>query len=95
MIQFVLLISEADFVMIYIRKDDKENPSISAGCQSEMVYAYSGGKKIYVLFAGGKRKLSPWVTQFSKVFTNLEDAFKFVLSEYKTKKEAQHEVFFC
>lgn len=81
-----LLIDQADFVMMYIRMDDRGNPSISAGCQSEMVYAYSGGKKVYVVFAGGERKLSPWVTQFSEVFTNLNDAFNFILSEYKNKK---------
>lgn len=80
-----LLIDQADFVVMYVRMDDEGNPRISAGCQSEMVYAYGCGKKVYVVFSGGERRLSPWVTQFSKVFTNLSDSFDFIVREHHTK----------
>lgn len=80
-----LLIDQVDFVIMYITMDDEGNPRISAGCQTEMVYAYSSGKKVYVIFAGGERKLSPFVTQFSKAFTNVDDAFEFIVGEHTQK----------
>jgi adenylate kinase len=81
-----MLIDQSDFVVMYIRMDDEGNPLISAGCQSEMVYAYGSGKEVYVIFAGGERRLSPWVTQFSKAFTNLGEAFDFIMREHGRKK---------
>lgn len=77
-----MLIDQADFVVMYIRMDDEGTPLVSAGCQSEMVYAYGSGKKVYVIFAGGEKKLSPWVTQFSEVFTDVDDAFNFIMRKH-------------
>lgn len=77
-----LLIDQIDFVIMYIRMDSEGKPLISAGCQSEMVYGYSHGKEVYIIFAGGKKKLSPWVTVFSKAFKNTDDAFKFIIEKH-------------
>jgi len=78
-----LLIDQSDFVTTYLRVGESGNPLISAGCQSELVYAYGAGKPVYVVFPGGERKLSPWVTQFSKCFTNLEDAFTYIKQHHR------------
>jgi len=78
-----LLIDQVDFLVMYIRADERGEPRISAGCQSEMIYAYTTGKKVYAIFPGGEKRLSPWITQFSKAFRNVEDASKFILREHK------------
>lgn len=76
-----LLIDQSDFVVLYIRTDADGRPLISAGSQTEMVYAYSHGKQVYVICEGGRAALSPWVSQFSEVFETLPDAFSY-LSEH-------------
>lgn len=77
-----LLIDQSDFVLMFIRTDSHGTPQISAGSQSEMLYAYSQGKPVYVVCPGGRRALSPWVTQFSEVFVDLPEAFQFLSSRY-------------
>lgn len=77
-----LLIDQSDFVLMYIRTAEDGGPHISAGCQSEMMYAYSKGKPVYVVCAGGEKKLSPWVTRFSKVFRTLSEAMDFLDNNY-------------
>lgn len=77
-----LLIDQSDFIVVYI-KDNNGQPFISAGCQSEVVYAFSTGKKVYVIYSGGERKLSPWVTQYSKIFTDLNDCLQYLIKTYK------------
>jgi adenylate kinase len=73
-----LLIDQSDFIVLYIRTDSDGQPLISAGSQSEMVYAYSHGKEVYVVCAGGRRALSPWVSQFSEVFETLPEALEYL-----------------
>jgi adenylate kinase len=80
-----LLIDQSDFVLMYIRTSEGE-PAISAGSQSEMVYAYSQGKPVYVVCAGGGKSLSPWVTQFSEVFETLGEALEYLQSKYLQEK---------
>lgn len=53
-----MLIDQSDFVVMYI-KEERSSPKISAGCQSEMIHAYTSGKPVYVIFSGGEKKLSP------------------------------------
>jgi len=77
-----LLIDQSDFIVVYIRTDDNGNPRISAGCQSEVTYAYTHGKEVNVIFKGGERKLSPWVTQFSNVFKTVDDCLKYIQEKY-------------
>jgi len=77
-----LLIDQSDFVLMYIRVGEDGTPQISAGSQSEMLYAYSQGKPVYVVCPGGRRQLSPWVTQFSEVFETLPAAFEFLAKRY-------------
>jgi len=76
-----LLIDQSDFIIIYI-KDENGKPRISAGCQSELTYAYTHGKEVNVIYKGGERKLSPWVTQFSNVFTSVERCLEYVEEKY-------------
>jgi len=76
-----LLIDQADFIIIYI-KDDNGKPRISAGCQSELTYAYTHGKEVNVIYKGGERKLSPWVTQFSNVFKSIDECLKYIQTKY-------------
>jgi len=77
-----LLIDQSDFIVVYIRTDDEGNPRISAGCQSEVTYAYDHGKEVNVIFKGGEKKLSPWVTQFSNVFETVDDCLKYIQKKY-------------
>ena len=93
-----LLIDQSDFVWMYIpmvilKEDDKEQlrPYISAGSQSEMIYAYSNGKPVYVTCEGGKEQLSPWITQYSEVFKNLDLTFEFILDKYFRNKEEHND----
>jgi len=76
-----LLIDQSDIVLMYIRTDENGTPQISAGSQSEMIYAYSQGKPVYVVCPSGQKGLSPWVTQFSRVFVTLESALDFLSQE--------------
>lgn len=76
-----LLIDQSDFVIIYI-KDEDGKPRISAGCQSELTYAYTHGKEVNVVYKGGERKLSPFVTQFSNVFTSVEECLIYIQEKY-------------
>jgi adenylate kinase len=75
------LIDQSDFIVVYI-KEDGDLPKISAGCQAEVIYAYSTGKDVYVIFKGGEKKLSPWVTQYSNVFINLKECLEFLNQKY-------------
>ncbi|MBU7038936.1 MAG: hypothetical protein HXS52_13475 [Theionarchaea archaeon] len=75
-----LLIDQSDLVIIYIKEDEEGDPRVSAGCQSEMLYAYLNGKKVYVVFRGGCRRLSPWITQYSEVFESLDDCLSIMIS---------------
>jgi len=77
-----LLIDQSDFIIVYIRTDDEGNPRISAGCQSEINYAYAHGKEVNVIYKGGERKLSPWVTQFSNVFETIENCLEYIQEKY-------------
>lgn len=76
------LIDQSDFVLMFISATDDGHPRISAGSQSEMLYAYSHGKPIYGICEGGEKSLSPWVTQFSRIFTTLSEALEFLHGEY-------------
>lgn len=77
-----LLIDQSDLIIIFIRADENGSPLISAGCQSELRYAYETGKEVFGIFSGDKNKLSPWVTQFSAVFSRVDVAKKYVLEKY-------------
>jgi len=76
-----LLIDQSDFVIMYIATGDNGQPVISAGCQSEMLYAYAQGKPVYVVCSNGKKFLSPWVTEFCQVYDTTEEA----LAELRTR----------
>jgi len=80
-----MLIDQSDFLVMYIRADKEGEPRISAGCQSEMIYAYLNAKPVYVVFSGGEKKLSPWITQYSEVFNNVSECLAFILKEHKIK----------
>jgi adenylate kinase len=75
-----LLIDQSDFVITYILIGEDGQPVISAGCQSEMLYAYAQGKPVYVVCSGGPESLSPWVTEFCTVFLTTEEALAFLRS---------------
>ena len=77
-----LLIDQSDFIVMYIRTDNESNPMISAGCQSELKYAYEHGKEINVIYSGGERRLSPWVTQFSNVFRGIDECLEYIKKNY-------------
>lgn len=77
-----LLIDQSDFIVVYIGTDEKGSPRISAGCQSEITYAYKHGKEVNVIFKGGERRLSPWITQFSNVFKTIDDCLKYIQERY-------------
>ena len=70
-----LLIEQSDMIVAYIPADDIGNPRISAGSQSEVLYAYQNGKGVYIVFPGDSRKLSPWVTEFASasVFATVDE----------------------
>ena len=75
-----LLIDQSDFVIMYIKSMEKKpRPLISAGSQSEMVYAYSRGKPVYVIYKYGPKYLSPWITQYAKVFHTLQECLSYIL----------------
>ena len=74
---------------MYIRSEGGK-PQISAGCQSEMIYAYTQGKPVYVVCECGSRGLSPWVTQFSEVFERLDDALNYLEKKYLTSSPPNH-----
>ena len=75
-----LLIDQSDFVIMYIKPmENKPRPLISAGSQSEMVYAYSRGKPVYVVYKYGAKHLSPWVTQYATVFRTLQETLNHIL----------------
>ena len=61
------------------------HPVISAGCQSELDYTYHSGKDVVVIFSGDTKKLSPWVTEFSAIFSKVDDAKEYVLQTYGKK----------
>ncbi|NIM95052.1 MAG: AAA family ATPase [Anaerolineales bacterium] len=73
-----LLIEQSDFVLMHISSFESGEPRISAGSQSEMLYAYSQGKPVYGIFPGGKESLSPWVTQFSEIFESVTEALEYI-----------------
>ena len=77
-----LLIDQADFIILYIRTDDKGQPRISAGCQSELTYAYTHGKEVNVIYKGGEKKLSPWITTFSNVFETINECLNYIREKY-------------
>lgn len=79
-----MLIDQSDFVIMYIGSEDGI-PRISAGCQSEMLYAYSHGIPVYVIFKDGERKLSPWVTEYSELFTDVNKCLAFIEKKYLNK----------
>jgi len=83
-----LLIDQSDFIIIYI-KDDNGRPRISAGCQSELTYAYTHGKEVNVIYKRGERALSPWVTQFSNVFRSVNECLQYVKDKYIKGGEGQ------
>lgn len=80
------LIRQSDILIVYIlvqqvMKNGKleRQPHYSAGCQTELTYAHSIGKEIYVICELPNR-LSPWVTNFCTVkpFLNTREAMKFL-----------------
>ena len=77
-----LLIDQSDFIVVYIRTDEEGSPRISAGCQSEITYAYKHRKEVNVIFKGGERRLSPWITQFSNVFETIDDCLEYIQERY-------------
>ncbi|MHA1756869.1 MAG: AAA family ATPase [Promethearchaeota archaeon] len=79
-----LLIDQCDFIVMYIVKEN-DAPRISAGCQSELVYAYNKGKEVYVIYSGGEKELSPWVTQYSQVFRDINNCLDFLTRKYLNK----------
>lgn len=76
-----LLIDQSDFVIMYILMGEDDQPVISAGCQSEMLYAYAAGKPVYVVCPGGQDSLSPWVTEFCEIYETTEEALAFLKSK--------------
>jgi len=74
-----LLIDQADVVIMYIAMDKSGRPQVSAGCQSEMLYAFNSGKKVCVVFPGEEEKLSPWITQHSQVFASVDEASEYLM----------------
>jgi nucleoside 2-deoxyribosyltransferase len=72
-----MLIDQSDYLIMYIKEDDGI-PRMSAGCQSELIHGYQNGKPVYVIYRGGERKLSPWVTQYSKLFTKVDECLDFL-----------------
>ena len=83
-----MLIDQSDFVIMYI-KEERGSSKISAGCQSEMIYAYTNGKPVYVIFSGGAKKLSPWVTQFSAVFKDVKDCLDHIQKTHINKERSE------
>lgn len=79
-----LLIEQVDFIIVYI-KEENGKPRISAGCQTELVFAYSHGKPVYVIYKGAEKKLSPWVTEFSRTFKTTKNCLEFINEEYLKK----------
>ncbi len=77
-----LLIEQSDFVIMHISSFDVGKPRISAGSQSEMIYAYYLGKPVYGVCDEGKDSLSPWVTQFSAIFDTLPDAIDYLVKTH-------------
>ena len=85
------LIDQSDMILMFISTTEGGQPRISAGSQSEMLYAYSQGKPVYGICQGGKRKLSPWVTQFSEVLETLDEALAFIRSKHPVKTDQMEE----
>jgi adenylate kinase len=75
-----MLIDQSDCLIMHIREHDG-NPQVSAGCQSELIHGYQNGKPIYVIYRGGERKLSPFVTQYSKLFLNVDNCLDFLINK--------------
>lgn len=73
------LIDQSELFMMYIDVDKNTNrPRISAGCQTELKYAYNKTKEIFIICKNIK-DLSPWVTRFvpeSNQFSDLEEFFE-------------------
>lgn len=80
------LIDQSDFVLMFIRTDEGNRPIISAGCQTELVYAYSKGKDVHVVCSAGRRTLGPWVTEFSEVYNDISSALNKLLPKEEDKK---------
>lgn len=72
------LVEQSDVIVAFIPVDEHGSPRISAGSQSEIFYAYSNGKAVYIVFPGDPRKLSPWVTEFApgRVFATVDDCIR-------------------
>jgi len=70
-----LLIEQSDMIVAFIPVDEKGKPRISAGSISEMNYAYHTGKRVYIVFPGDRRNLSPWVTEFAtaRIFARVDE----------------------
>ena len=82
----LILIRQSNIIIVYILieqviRDDKleRQPHYSPGCQTELTYAHSIGKDVYVI-CELPNKLSPWVTNFCTVkpFLNTREAMEYL-----------------
>ena len=78
-----MLIDQSEIVLIYIPivkfPDGGKRPLVSAGCQTELVHAYSTDKEIYIFFPGEPEDLSPWITGFkpNRIFRSLKEGLEY------------------
>jgi len=56
------LINQSDMIITYIPEVNDE-PDISAGCQTEIHYAYELPKSVFILWESEKEHPSPWIEQ--------------------------------
>ena len=61
-----MLIEQSDMLIAFIPAEEDGTGRISAGSQSEIVYAFHRGKPVYIIFPGNSAKLSPWVTEHAR-----------------------------
>lgn len=82
----LLLIRQSDIIIVYILVEQvmrngklELQPHYSPGCQTELTYAHSIGKEVYVICELPNR-LSPWVTNFCTVkpFPNTHEAMEYL-----------------
>lgn len=82
----LVLIRQSNIIIVYILIEQvmrngklEQQPHYSAGCQTELTYAHSIGKEVYVI-CELPSKLSPWVTNFCTVkpFLDTREAMEYL-----------------
>jgi adenylate kinase len=79
-----MLINQSDMIIQHIPETEGE-PDISAGCQTELHYAFELPREVYVLWESEK-ELSPWIQNHATKIFKGEKMFDDIIKFFKEKK---------